>query len=235
MLNSDRFLNAFNSIELYLRKFTKQGKETRFYALVDLASNSNPAIRRSKDDLKEFADLRNAIIHERTDGRVLAEPNDKAVNEIERINSLLLNPPKVIPQFQDKVYSLFVNDPIAKAVEVMLAQSYSQIPIYDSSIFVGLLTANTVTRWLGACVTEEILSLTDTSIANVLAYTEDKDNFSFLGRASTIFEALERFQIYQKKGKRLEAILITQNSKSSEVLLGIISNWNLPKIHEILG
>jgi hypothetical protein len=88
MLNSDRFLNAFNSIERYLREFAKQGKETRFYALVDLASNSNPAVRRFKDDLKEFADLRNAIVHERTDGHVLAEPNDKAVNEIAAIPNL---------------------------------------------------------------------------------------------------------------------------------------------------
>jgi hypothetical protein len=117
----------------------------------------------------------------------------------------------------------------------MFARSYSQIPIYDGSIFTGLLTTNTVARWLGACVNEEILSLTETSIANVLTYTEDKDNFSFLGKSSTIFEALERFQIYERKGKRLEAILITQRGKSSEALLGVITIWNLPKIHEILG
>lgn len=235
MLNSDRFLHAFNSIERYLRELTNQGKETRFYVLVNLAGNSNFAVRRFRNDLKEFADLRNAIVHERTDNHVLAEPNDQAVNEIERITSLLLNPPKVIPQFQSKVYTLLLNDSIAKAAETMFAKSYSQIPIYDTTVFVGLLTANTIVRWLGACVTEEIFSLTETSIANVLTYTEDKDNFSFLDRDTTMFEALERFQLYERKGKRLEAILITQTGKPSETLLGIITIWNLPKIHGTLG
>lgn len=72
MLNSDRFLNAFSSIEQQLRKITRRGKETRFYQLVDEASASTPAVASYKDDLKEFADLRNAIVHERGDGRVIA-------------------------------------------------------------------------------------------------------------------------------------------------------------------
>jgi len=234
MLNSERFLAAVNLIERYLRHITKKGTDTRFYTLVEAASKSAPAVRRFRDDLKEFADLRNAIIHERTDGHVIAEPNDLAVEKIENIASLLRNPSKVMPLFQTKVYKLLVSDPIAKAVRAMFDQSFSQIPIYDGPKFIGLLATNTVARWLGACVTDDIFSLTETPITHVLNYTEDEDNFSFLSRRATLFEVLERFQNYERKSKRLEAILITQNGKPDEALLGIITVWDLPKINEAL-
>lgn len=75
MLNSERFLNAFNSIEHSLRKLAKKEKGTRFYKLVNIASEHYQIVQHFSNDLKEFADLRNAIVHERTDGHVIAEPN----------------------------------------------------------------------------------------------------------------------------------------------------------------
>jgi len=239
MSNSDRFLEAFNSIERHLRKIskskiTKTRRHPSFYALVDAASASNPAVRRSKVDLKEFADLRNAIVHERTDGHVIAEPNDQAVKEIEHIASLLLKPPRVIPRFQTEVFTLSVSDPVAMAVRCVFDRSFSQIPIYDAREFVGLLTTNTVARWLGACVKDDVFSLAETPITLVLDYTEDQDNHTFLSRSATLFEVLERFQYYETRGKRLEAILITHNGRRAEFVLGIITTWDLPKIYETL-
>jgi len=117
----------------------------------------------------------------------------------------------------------------------MFEQSFSQIPICDNKdAFVGLLTTNTVTRWLGASVKDDIFSLTETPITDVFNFTEDKDNFIFLSRDSTLFKALERFQTHEKNGKKLEAILITQNGRRSETLLGIITIWDLPEIHATL-
>jgi hypothetical protein len=174
MLNSDHFLADFNKIERYLRQTTKKGKGAGFYQLVDVAAKTVPAIRRFKDDLKEYADLRNAIVHERTDGHVIAEPNDRAVTHIKHIASIVLHPPKVIPSFQTEVHKLSTSEPIEKAVKVMFEKDFSQIPIYDGSRFIGLLTANTVARWLGASVADEIFSVTETTIQEVLGYFENR-------------------------------------------------------------
>jgi predicted transcriptional regulator len=236
MVNSQRFLNAFNSIERHLHKLVKKEKVTSFYSLVDSAGESNAAVRHFKTDLKEYADLRNAIVHERTDEHVIAEPNDEAVAHLERIAFLLLDPPKVLPDFQSQVRTLAITDPIANAVKVMYEQSFSQMPIYDAKTFSGLLTTNTVARWLGDNVQTGIVSLNDTLVAHVFNnYTENKDNFSFLARDSTLFDVMEKFQKYQKGGKRLEAMLITDSGKLSEKLLGIITIWDLPRIQEKLG
>ncbi len=229
--NSDRFIDAFNKIEEYLRRYTKRGKSESFYALVATASESHATVRRFSTDLKEFADLRNAIVHERTDGHVIAEPNDAAVEAIEHIASLLLNPPKVIPLFQSEVETVSVDDPITEAVRTMFEKSFSQVPVYDGISFVGLLTSNSIARWLGARATEDIFSLSETPVSDVLEYTEDTENFYFLRRDATVFEVLEAFHTFERQGKRLEAILITQNGKRSESLMGIITIWDLPKIY----
>ena len=195
---------------------------------------SSSAVRSLNTTLREFADLRNAIIHERTDGHVIAEPNDASVSHIEYIATMLTKPPTIIPRFQKEVSVLKPGDPVAEAASIMLRDSFSQIPICDDTGFVALLSANTLSRWLGSSISTDIFCLSETDIKAVLRFSEDQDNCAFLGRNHTVFDALEKFQSYERKGKRLEAILVTQNGKSTESILGIITVWDIPEIYQIL-
>ena len=77
---------------------------------------------------------------------------------------------------------------------------------------------------------EDIFSLSETTVENVLEFTEEKNNYCFLSRNATIFEALERFRGHQQEGKRLEAILVTNSGGKTEDLLSIITIWDLPRI-----
>lgn len=230
MEKSDRFLKAFSSIEKRLRDMIRANRSTTFYQLVELTARASPEVRRFQNDLREFADLRNAIVHERTDGHVIAEPNDRAVRELEGIAALLLKPPRVYPFFHTHVFNCKASDSVAEAVKLMLDRSFSQVPITAQGHMVGLLTANTIARWLGKRVEEEIFSLVESRVQDVLKYTEDPQNHSFVGRQATLFEAVEEFQEFERKGKRLEAILITHSGKPNEALLGIITISDLPKL-----
>lgn len=188
MANSDTFLDAFASIEKHLRRRCGVNEKVpfSFYQLVDEAAKSLPEVRRYRDDLKEYADLRNAIVHERSDGHVIAEPNGKAVKGIERLASLILKPPTVVPLFQSQVFMLNTSDTIGTAVKLMVEHSFSQIPVIETDHIAGLLTANTIARWLGANVGEDIFSLNATTIADVLRYTEDAENHVFVSRNTTL-------------------------------------------------
>lgn len=215
--------------------FLEKEKDSRFYTLVDVASESNKIVERFKLDLKEFADLRNAIVHERTDGRVIAEPHDEVVQKIEHIKSLLLDPPKVGSYFTKNVVTVYGEDSIAKAIKIMFDHSFSQVPVYNGDTFIGMLTANTITRWLGENLEEDIFSLSETSVGNVLRYVEDKEEYCFISKNSTLVDALIKFELFKDGGKRLEAILITQSGKPTEKLLGIITVWDIPKIYKVLN
>lgn len=110
MTNADEFLGTFASIERTLRSKTRSDRTASFYQLVDAAAGWSPEIRRYRDDLKEFADLRNAIIHERSDGHVIAEPNDRALERLRVLEGMVLRPPAVVPMFQGEVFSVSVRD-----------------------------------------------------------------------------------------------------------------------------
>lgn len=62
MTSSKRF-DTDAAIDRYLREINKAGREISFVNLVDSAAQSDSAVRRHRDELKEFGDLRNAIVH----------------------------------------------------------------------------------------------------------------------------------------------------------------------------
>ncbi|RPI14055.1 MAG: CBS domain-containing protein [Ignavibacteriae bacterium] len=140
------------------------------------------------------------------------------------------NVAKVIPLFSRKVYSVLIDDSIGEALKIMYDYSFSQLPVYKDGKFYDLLTTNTITRWLGSCVDDDIFSLKDTKIIEVLKFTEIPDNYFFLKEDAPLTEALERFNEFESIGKPLDAILITQNGTPTGAPLGIITSTDFPKI-----
>jgi predicted transcriptional regulator len=232
---SKRFLDAFEIIRHHLIKITKKDSSAGFNNLLCESSRISIPVKRYKTDLKEYADLRNAIIHESPDKHVIAEPHIDAVEDIEKIASNITMPPKVIPLFKRNVIILKPSDSVAEAAKVMLNCSFSQIPIYAGERFIDLLTTNTIARWLGSCVKEDIFSSKETTVEIVLDYSEykDKDNCKFLSKNSDIFIALDYFQNNERKA-RLDAIIITENGKDTETPIGIITIWDLVYIYNKL-
>lgn len=229
-MNSDRFLQAFNRIEKHLRRKVQEDKFGSFGALVRNVEKRDRTVRRYAVDLHEFADLRNAIVHESTDSHVIAEPNERTVREIEALALALVKPPEVAPSFIHGVVSLSETASIGEAVALMQERDYSQIPITKQETFHGLLTNNTIVRWLGASVKNDILSLSETSVAEVLTHEEASEGHVFIGRDATLFDVLDAFEHARNTGKVLSALLITHSGKSHEKIVGIVTASDLPTV-----
>jgi CBS domain-containing protein len=235
MLNADTFIRTFAAVESWLRKQAGADRSVSFYQLVERVASNNRSVLRYRDDLKEFADLRNAIIHERTDSRVIAEPNDRAVSDFERIRTALMEPPTVVPQFQRDVRTRDAQEAVGEAVSDMRAGSFSQLPVLSNGQVVALLTAETIVRWLASEVSNDLVSLLETKIASVLPHTEDTEHYCFLPRRATLQEAVGKFEDFTTRGKDLDAILITEDGRSDKSLLGILTVYDLPEILATLG
>jgi len=230
MTHIDDFLSAFSAIEKGLRSKLRALPRVTFYELVERAAERDAKVRRLRDDLKEFADLRNAIVHERTDGHAIADPNARAVRDIRRLQDLLLAPPAVMPAFARHILRVGLRAPIGEVAADMTKHSYSQVPVTDGGRCVGLLTTNTIARWLGANAAEDLVSLRDTSVADVMEHTESKDNYRIVGRGESQFDVLALFQDFEGRGKRLEAVLISDAGKAEQALLGIITLYEMPTL-----
>lgn len=225
-----RFLRAFHSIEQHLKRTVRADRFESFATTLRHAAKSDPAVRRRETDLLEYAELRNAIVHrEMGDGAPIAEPHARIVEQVEHLYRLLTAPPGLLPEFQVEVATCSTTERVGDALGVMLGNDFSQMPVYDGDSFYGLLTTDTVARWL-ADQLRDIDLVEEAPVEYVLQYTEQPDHFLFLAKTATPFEAMDGFQRFEEEGRRLDAILVTHSGKQSESLLGIVTIADIPTL-----
>lgn len=225
--NSDRFLTAFSRIEQSMKDIIEAKEHMSFFKLVDKAKRKHPLIRRYEDDLREYADLRNAIVHHRTSTEfVIAEPHDEVVELIEKIDNTLSTPITVGEMFKRNVQVFQVTDTLSQALKIIRDRHFTQLPVYDGDKFQGLLTSIGVTRWLASTVEKELISRDMTTLGDMLQHEDTKDNYGFIPKGTSIYDAEEIFKEALAKGIRLEALLITDLL----LLVGIITPLDLMKI-----
>lgn len=229
MENSEKFLYTFNKIDKFLSDELKVGNNyTSFSSSVKKAAVINIIIRRYKDDLLEFAELRNAIVHERTDPEFpIAEPHDTIVEKIEKIYNELSAPKKVLPIFKREVKVFRYTDKLTSLLKVIKDTSYSHFPVYNGKEFKGLVTENGVTNWFATAVEKGEIPVETTTLDEILKYEEATENYRFISRDTTIYEAEDIFKNQVHREERIDAILITENGKTNEKLLGMISTWDI--------
>lgn len=229
--NSERFIVAYNRIEKILVEKAGESGYTPFYRLVDKVKITNSVVRKYEDDLREFGDLRNAIVHHRTGiNYVIAEPHDEIVERIEQIEQKLGNPLSVGSLFGCKVHTLQSEDPLTAALKLMHKNKFSQVPFYQNGKFKGLITAAGITYWLAGQSTEDNIPREIPTLSDVYNYEKRKESFEFVEKDLSVYEAEDYFKRAIAKGTRLEALLITESANPEEELMGIITPFDLLKI-----
>ena len=230
MKNSTRFLNAFVTIEEYLRHRTADHDgHLGFSQMLRRVGKREKSVRNFEFDLKEYAQLRNAIIHERAgDEEVIAEPNDIVVKAIEHAAKVITKPPTVFPLFQRQVITIDPDTPLKKGLKIMYSSGISKLPVTENGRCVGVLSSNTIVRWLGSRVEGGGVDLDSTTAGSVLAFRRKRDRYKFISRRTDLFSAIDTFESYEHKGERLLALLITENGKESEKIIGIMTLSDLP-------
>lgn len=228
--NAERFLAAYSGIERKLRELGGADRNASFYALVDRAAERSRAVHQFRIDLKEYADLRNAIVHERSDGHAIADPYEGTVGAIEEIRKMIEDPPRVLQVLHVSVQTCHGDDPVGSAARQMYDGDFSQLPVYEDGSFVALLTAETVARWLAACLESGIGLVEEAPVREVLGYAEDPDNHQLLSREATVFDALRLFDEYSERGKSLDAIVVTQAGRRDAKPLGIVTIYDIPRL-----
>jgi len=175
--------------------------------------------------------LRNAIAHRTKGGVAIAEPLDTTVGLINKIFEELKNPIRVIPIFQCVVFTIDVNAPLEMLLEKMKVLNISQAPVTDErGRIIEVISTNTISRWLYKEFKNDLIELSTYSVSDLLPHIEIPGNYTFITRNTSIYEASE---IYLKKSQELKShvdcLLITENGKESEKLLGIVCIEDMAK------
>lgn len=221
-LNSDIFLSTFNDLEKHFKSEFFRGHWKSFKQMLKEGSRFNPIIKQFKEELFEFTDLRNAIVHNRSnDFKVIAEPHDFIVERFVDIKNQIINPIKMDAFFR-KVYTCKLSDKVSIPLQLIHSQLISQIPVLDGNRVVEVLNASTIVYWLAA---QKNASIESSLVSEVIEYKEFKQNLKIVPQHTTVFHAAEIFKnSYKKhpKNRYYDTLLITQNGKENESIKGII-------------
>lgn len=229
--HSERFLIAFNKIEKILKDISDSKDYLPFFKALDRAKRNHATVRRYEDDLREFADLRNAIVHHRTSTEyAIAEPHVEIVELIERIEHLLSQPVTVGTVFAGTVYTFEETDTLSKVLKVVRDKDIMQLPIYNNDEFAGLITARGIAKWLAETIENVDISREMATMADILNYEKNVNNHRFIASDTPVDEAMEIFKRSVLEGGRLEALLITRRGKKEELVTGIITPIDLMRI-----
>jgi hypothetical protein len=227
-----RFITAYNEIDAFLRRLCKAKPQETFCSLVTKASTTNAGVRSCSQDLREFADLRNAITHHYKGNHPIATPLASTVQRFEAIRGVLLSPPKIGGLFSKSVEVCELSDPIGTVAADMLGSNYSQVPAYHRQNLVGLLTTDTIARWVASCLEENDGILEEAPVKAVMEHAEYTDNYTLLDPKDTVFGALECFANFHRRGRRLDAIIIAHGKSKKSEPLGMMTASDIPEVHD---
>ena len=235
MSNSSKFIQAHERIHEYLRVKSDPSAFKSFKDLLYEFEN-DVVVKRYSHFLWKYANLRNAITHDGTGA--IAEPHSDVVTHIIAIADKITSPPPVIPNLKTKVESYSPDDIIGKVILQMKGHSYSQVPVIkNNGVVTGLLTSDTIVRWLAHSFDKVGLAdLEKTTLSEVLEHYDRKSPpvFIVLENAASLFDVLDAFEKSTLSGQRLDAVLITDTGKKGDLLLGIVTVWDIPRIIDLV-
>jgi predicted transcriptional regulator len=227
----ERFQVAFNQIHEELKKIVKI-RDDRFKTLLNVGSRNHQMIKAFNDDLEQYAKLRNALVHDRREmNYYIAQPHVEIVEHIEKIASIFTRPNYALTIATKEVVFYNYFDHITDLINGIKEHSYSRYPVYLNNQYKGLLKTGDIVKWMSEHLDRTILDICNITVADVLALDAVKEHpVAFAPKTINIFDAEELFELAHQQNKNLEAVIITENGKTNESPLGLITAWDLIEI-----
>ena len=227
MDRAEEFIHLFNQVENFLTQLVRPQKFPRFWKLVEDASVLSAAVRANSADLKQFGNLRNAIVHDAGyPSHIVAVPSEEALLRFKGIVHEVIEPTPLIPTFATQVRCFDPGDTLPGVLRFMREQDFSQV-IVSSDGRLSMLTVEGITKWLADHLIGNQASAGNVTLDTVLAL-EPPDSFIVMGPDKTIFDAADAFKnSINRKATRLYAIAITESGGKSDQPIGFVTPWDL--------
>lgn len=230
--NSVVFIEVFTEIEQAIKDICKSVEHLNFTELLRLAQRKSSVVQQYSSDLREYAQLRNAIVHTRRQNFIIAEPHDEVVRDLRHILRLLNNPPRVASVMRRNPYFATPETPIITVIEAFSQHGFLRCPIVDKGTVVGLMNSKSISRWLAANDQHHI-DLSQSTVNEVLPFSEPSD-FHIVAQRDDLITLVGLFKNSIQQGRYIQAVMVTLNGKANSELVGIITPSDLPMIFDKL-
>ena len=232
--NATEFIASYNKIDAQLRELYGFKPSQPFTDVVRRSAEKNAIVRRYENELADYARLRNAIVHQSTDGRIIAVPCDDVVESIQLIERLLCSPPTVGETLQDKrIVSIEAEISLKQAVMLMARTGYSNIPVYRGKRMIGIANNRRILRELGGVLARGLSAdawLGGTAVSDILSESDLFVYYKYIGKKDSLQEIVDAFE----ENRKLLAVCVSENGRAGERVVNFITAADLPHINKLL-
>lgn len=229
---AERLIAALENIKAILERkyntrFSGAGEACR-----QAAKRGHPVVKRNQADLELATELRNVIQHNPNRAGVpIADPREGLLDVIEEIARRIENPPP-IHKYASKPQILGPDDSLKRAAEQIVQFDLSQVPVYEGSTYVGLLTTNALARWLSSSIEEHADELVtdEANVRAVLEHAEAGEKATFVKPNSSALSVCDKLSNVPAP----PAVLVTSDGTAKGSLQGIVTRFDVPNIQKQL-
>ncbi len=225
---SGKFETAFNRIHKELKEMVKGTDSDAFVELLYSGYKNHSLIRKYKNELHQFAKLRNAIVHERVNADFyIAEPHIEVVERIEEIAKEFEKPQTALSIATSPVFYYYEDAYLQDVLKVIKKFDFTRFPVYDKDDkYIALLTSTEIIQWMAKHFSDSVVHFEDVRVKELL--TKGKNYFVlFVDEDASLYHIEELFERYHTKGKKLQAVIITETGDRHGKPIGVITPWDL--------
>lgn len=225
---SGKFETAFNRIHKALKEMVRETESDAFVELLYSGYKNHSLIRKYKSELHQFAKLRNAIVHERVnEDYYIAEPHIEVIERIEEIARDFEKPQTALSIATSPVFYYYEDAYLNDVLKVINKFDFTRFPIYDKDDkYIGLLTSTEIIQWMAKHFSDKVVHFEDVRVKDLL--TKKKNYFViFMPETASLYEIEELFERYHTRGKKLQAVIITETGDRHGTPKGVITPWDL--------
>lgn len=234
MTRAEEYRIEFNKLETMLKKRANARSEESISSVVSSLVNihKDRVVRQFERDIRQFIELRNAIVHQSTD-RAIAEPYEETVTALRQLVVNIEQPKTAWDIATTELIKVGLDDNLSEVVRQMAQMHITSLPIVEDKRVIGFVSESTVVKIVDKAFEHGGALIDEAKIKDVAydkPYGDDSDVYAFVTRKVTVYEIEDMFNNAIKKGQRLLAVLVSDKGDASATPLGIITAWDLHKI-----
>lgn len=226
MENTEIFRRKF--LELEQLTIHEEDKDEKLALKIKELRNRHREPYYSQYDFIDFCrECRNRISHDGYENDFIFYGEDM-IKKLDEIIEEIKHPYKVYDKATKNIFSAKLNDNVRETMQEMMKKNYTHIPIYNNNKLVGIFSERVLFNYL---YENKIIEIDDNTL-----FSEIED-FISLNNLKEIIKFADRNRLYDdvclefinefKKGSKLSCVLVTQNGKEDEKIIGILTAWDI--------
>ncbi|MFV2108133.1 CBS domain-containing protein [Micromonospora sp. LOL_015] len=151
--------------------------------------------------------------------------------EIRNLWTQISSPPSALSVLDHReVCQVHPEDLIGVALDHVRRFNYSQLPVYDQSGYIGILTTNAIGRWLADSFVRNTGLAEEQTVREMMQFAEEHDRAAQVPRTITAAEAIDRLSRRPDVDQHVTVLIVTQGGRTAERPLALIVPYDLPAL-----